>query len=118
MEELLVGISLDRAVHGLSGGERRRCALARLLLDEWDLMLLDEPSRGVDVGARAEIYKLIRSLAHSGVAVVVVSSEVEEVLGLSDRVLVIREGRVVHESAADDIDESRVLDLVMEGTPA
>ena len=72
----------------------------------------------LSVGARAEIYKLIRSLADSGVAVVVVSSEVEEVLGLSDRVLVIREGRVVHESAADDIDESRVLDLVMEGTPA
>ena len=62
-----------------------------------------------------EIYQLIRKLADSGVAVVVVSSEVEEVLGLADRVLVVREGEVVHEAAATELDESRVLDLVMEG---
>ena len=76
------------------------------------MLLLDEPTRGVDVGARSEIYALIRSLADSGVAVVVVSSEMEEVLGLADRVLVIREGRVVHAGPADEIDEHRVLDLV------
>ena len=64
------------------------------------MLLLDEPTRGVDVGARAEIYAVVRSLADSGVAVVVVSSEVEEVLGLADRVLVVREGRVVHEGPA------------------
>jgi ribose transport system ATP-binding protein len=67
------------------------------------------------VGARTEIYALVRTLADSGVAVVVVSSEVEEVLGLADRVLVVREGSVVHEGPAAEIDESRVLDLVMEG---
>ena len=60
----------------------------------------------------------MRGLADSGVAVVVVSSGVEEVLGLADRVLVVREARVVHEAAAAHLDESRVLDLVMEGTPA
>ena len=60
----------------------------------------------------------MRSLADSGVAVVVVSSEVEEVLGLADRVLVVREGRIVHEGPATEIDESRVLDLVMEGSAA
>ena len=65
------------------------------------MLLLDEPTRGVDVGARAEIYAVVRALADSGVAVVVVSSEVEEVLGLADRVLVVREGRVVHEGPAD-----------------
>jgi ribose transport system ATP-binding protein len=107
-----------RAVRTLSGGNQQKVVLARWLLRECRVLLLDEPTRGVDVGARSEIYALVRSLADSGVAVVVVSSEVEEVLGLSDRVLVVREGAVVHESAATEIDESRVLDLVMEGRVA
>ena len=109
---------VDRAVRTLSGGNQQKVVLARWLLRECRVLLLDEPTRGVDVGARSEIYALVRALADSGVAVLVVSSEVEEVLGLADRVLVVREGAVVHESAADAIDESRVLDLVMEGTPA
>ncbi|QSR24924.1 sugar ABC transporter ATP-binding protein [Nocardioides aromaticivorans] len=110
--------NISRHVRTMSGGNQQKVVVARWLLRGCRVLLLDEPSRGVDVGARAEIYKLIRSLADSGVAVVVVSSEVEEVLGLADRVLVIREGCVVHESASHEIDESRVLDLVMEGTPA
>ena len=80
------------------------------------MLLLDEPTRGVDVGARAEIYEVIRSLADSGVGVLLVSNEVPEVLGLADRVLVIRDGRIVREAPADELDESRVLDLVMEGS--
>ena len=80
------------------------------------LLLLDEPTRGVDIGARSELYALVRQLADSGVGVLLVSSEVPEVLGLADRVLVIRDGRVVHEAAAEAIDESTVLDLVMEGS--
>jgi ribose transport system ATP-binding protein len=80
------------------------------------VLLLDEPTRGVDVGARSEIYALIRDLADRGVAVVVVSSEIPEVLGLADRVLVIADGAVVAEAPAGELDEHRVLDLVMEGT--
>ncbi len=106
---------VERLVRLLSGGNQQKVVLARWLLRECQVLLLDEPTRGVDVGARSEIYALVRSLADSGVAVVVVSSEVEEVLGLADRVLVIREGRVVHEGPAAEIDESQVLDLVMEG---
>ncbi len=109
---------VDRPVRTLSGGNQQKVVLARWLLRDCRVLLLDEPTRGVDVGARSEIYALIRSLAARGVAVVVVSSEVEEVLGLADRVLVIREGRVVHEGPADEIDEHRVLDLVMEGSAA
>ena len=75
--------------------------------------MLDEPTRGVDVGARSEIYELVRTLAAQGVAVVVVSSEVEEAIGLSDRLLVVREGSVVHEGPSEQITESDVLDLVM-----
>ncbi len=107
---------VDRLVNTLSGGNQQKVVLARWLLRECRVLLLDEPTRGVDVGARTEIYAVVRQLADSGVAVVVVSSEVEEVLGLADRVLVIRDGSVVHEGSAQDIDESRVLDLVMEGT--
>ena len=106
---------MTRAVRTLSGGNQQKVVLARWLLRECRVLLLDEPTRGVDVGARTEIYQLVRSLADRGVAVVVVSSEIEEVLGLADRVLVVREGEVVHESAAQTIDEAGVLDLVMEG---
>jgi ribose transport system ATP-binding protein len=109
---------VDRPVRNLSGGNQQKVVLARWLLRGCRVLLLDEPTRGVDVGARSEIYNLVRELADSGVAVVVVSSEVEEVLGLADRVLVIREGVVVHEGPAQEIDEHRVLDLVMEGSAA
>ena len=109
---------VDRAARTLSGGNQQKVVLARWLLRECRVLLLDEPTRGVDVGARTEIYNLIRRLADDGVAVVVVSSEVEEVLGLADRVLVISDGTVVHEGPATDIDESGVLDLVMEGDVA
>jgi ribose transport system ATP-binding protein len=106
---------VTRAVRTLSGGNQQKVVLARWLMRDCRVLLLDEPTRGVDVGARSEIYQLIRSLADRGVGVVVVSSEIEEVLGLADRVLVVREGEVVHESLANAIDEATVLDLVMEG---
>ena len=107
---------VHRAARTLSGGNQQKVVLARWLLRGCRVLLLDEPTRGVDVGARSEIYALVRRLADDGVAVVVVSSEVEEVLGLADRVLVLADGRVVHEGPADSIDEHRVLDLVMEGS--
>jgi ribose transport system ATP-binding protein len=107
---------VTRLVSTLSGGNQQKVVLARWLLKECRLLLLDEPTRGVDVGARAELYQLIRSLADRGVGVVLVSSEVPEVLGLADRVLVMRDGSVVHEAPATEIDEAKVLDLVMQGS--
>jgi len=107
---------VDQPVRNLSGGNQQKVVLARWLLRDCRVLLLDEPTRGVDVGARSEIYALIRTLASNGVAIVLVSSEVEEVLGLSDRVVVLREGRAVHTGPAQDIDEHQVLDLVMEGS--
>jgi ribose transport system ATP-binding protein len=107
---------VTRPVRTLSGGNQQKVVLARWLLEECSVLLLDEPTRGVDVGARSEIYALVRRLAAEGAAIVLVSSEVPEVLGLADRVLVVREGQVVHEAPADELDEARVLDLVMEGS--
>jgi ribose transport system ATP-binding protein len=108
----------SREVRTLSGGNQQKVVLGRWLLKGCQVLLLDEPTRGVDVGARSEIYALIRRLADDGVAVLLVSSEVPEVLGLSDRVLVLREGHQVYQGPADEIDEHRVLDLVMEGSAA
>ncbi|GGX96293.1 sugar ABC transporter ATP-binding protein [Streptomyces fructofermentans] len=105
-------------VRTLSGGNQQKAVLARWLLRGCRVLLLDEPTRGVDVGARAELYAVIRRLADDGLAVLMVSSEVPEVLGLADRVLVLREGHVVHTAPAQELDEHRVLDLVMEGSPA
>ncbi|PFG39151.1 monosaccharide ABC transporter ATP-binding protein (CUT2 family) [Georgenia soli] len=105
-----------RVIRTLSGGNQQKAMLARWLVHGCKVLLLDEPTRGVDVGARAEIYTLIRRLAAQGAAIVVVSSEIEEVLGLADHVLVVADGAVVHSGPADQIDEHRVLDLVMEGT--
>lgn len=107
----------DAAVRTLSGGNQQKAVLARWLLRGCRVLLLDEPTRGVDVGARAELYAVIRRLADEGLAVLLVSSEVPEVLGLADRVLVLREGHVVHTADARELDEHRVLDLVMEGSP-
>jgi ribose transport system ATP-binding protein len=106
-----------RAVRTLSGGNQQKVVLARWLLGSTKVLMLDEPTRGVDVGARSELYALVRRLADQGLGVLLVSSEVPEVLGLSDRVLVLREGLVVHEAPAQDLDEATVLDLVMSDTP-
>ncbi|WP_079058553.1 sugar ABC transporter ATP-binding protein [Streptomyces ossamyceticus] len=107
----------EAGIATLSGGNQQKAVLARWLLRGCRVLLLDEPTRGVDVGARAELYAVVRRLADEGLAVLLVSSEVPEVLGLADRVLVLREGRVVHTAPARDLDEHRVLDLVMEGSP-
>ena len=105
-----------RPVRTLSGGNQQKVVVGRWLLGGTRLLLLDEPTRGVDVGARAELYQVIRGLADEGVGVLLVSSEVPEVLGLADRVLVMREGRVVREAPAGELDEDTVLDLVMAGS--
>lgn len=102
-----------RPVATLSGGNQQKAVVARWLLKQCRLLLLDEPTRGVDVGARSEMYRLVRRLADQDVGVLLVSSEVPEVLGLADRVLVVREGRVVHDGPAGELSEEAVLDLLM-----
>ena len=105
----------QRIVRELSGGNQQKVVVARWLLRECALLMLDEPTRGVDVGARADLYALVRALAADGIGILLVSSEIPEVLGLADRVLVLREGRVIAESPAAGLDEARVLDMIMAG---
>jgi ribose transport system ATP-binding protein len=106
----------ERSIRTLSGGNQQKAVLARWLAEDRTVLLLDEPTRGVDVGARAELYALIHRLAAQGIAILLVSSEVPEVLGLADRVLVVRDGRIIHEAPATDLDEHAVLDMIMEGS--
>ncbi|HEX5968498.1 MAG TPA: sugar ABC transporter ATP-binding protein [Intrasporangium sp.] len=122
-EELLESLDVrPRGAHResrtLSGGNQQKVVLARWLLRGCRVLLLDEPTRGVDVGARSEIYALIRRLTDQGVAVVVVSSEIPEVLGLSNRVLVLADRTVRHEGPADELDEHAVLDIILKGDAA
>ncbi len=101
--------SPDVAVGALSGGNQQKVVLAKCLLTRPTVLLLDEPTRGIDVGAKAEIYALIRRLAGSGAGILLASSEMPELLALCDRILVLAGGRVAAEFAARDATQERIL---------
>lgn len=101
--------SLRTRVRQLSGGNQQKAVLARWLHAECRILLVDEPTRGVDVGAKREIHDRLRELAGRGVAIVVVSSELPEILSLSDRILVMREGRVTASLEAESASEERIM---------
>lgn len=103
--------SLDQRVRYLSGGNQQKVILAKWLSLEPKVLILDEPTRGVDIGAKQEIYDLICELTRSGVAILMISSEMEEVLGMSDRVIVIHEGAVAGTLTHDQLSEEAVIAL-------
>jgi len=105
--------SIEREVATLSGGNQQKVVLARWLARESKLLILDEPTRGVDVGAKADIYAIIDRLAQDGVAVLVISSELPEVLGLADRIVVMQGGRVAGTLDRAEASEERVLSLAI-----
>ena len=84
----------DQLAQNLSGGNQQKVLIARWLESNSDIIIFDEPTRGIDVGAKYEIYLLINKLAEAGKAIIMISSELPEVLGMSDRILVMHEGRV------------------------
>jgi D-xylose transport system ATP-binding protein len=96
-------------ITSLSGGNQQKAVLAKMLLTRPQVLILDEPTRGVDVGAKYEIYKLIVELARQGVSIIMVSSELQEVLGISDRVLVMGEGRLRGNFINDGLTQEQVL---------
>jgi ribose transport system ATP-binding protein len=102
---------VDCETASLSGGNQQKVAIAKLLATNPSVMLMDEPTRGVDVGAKSEIHHILRDLADKGVGVIVISSELPEIIGLCDRALVVREGRIVGEVAAQDMTEEGLLRL-------
>ena len=108
--------SIDKHVKKLSGGNQQKVVLAKCLFSQADLLLLDEPTRGVDVGAKTEIYDIIRSLADEGKSVAVFSSELEEVLGICDRIFLLYSGSLKSEIINNaDVDVSHILNIVTGG---
>jgi L-arabinose transport system ATP-binding protein len=105
--------SPDQLVSKLSGGNQQKVVLGRWLARQPKALILDEPTRGIDVGAKAEIYRLIAQLAAEGVALLVISSELPELIGLADRILVMAGGRIVGELARGDASEEEILKLAM-----
>jgi ABC-type sugar transport system ATPase subunit len=104
--------SIETAVQAMSGGNQQKVALAKWLARGSRLLIVDEPTRGVDVGAKAAIHQLLDELAQQGAGIMLISSELPEVLNLSTRILVMREGRLVAELRREDADQERVLRLM------
>jgi len=98
-----------RQLKELSGGNQQKVVFAKWLTLETPIIILDEPTRGVDVATKHEIYNIIRALADSGTAILLISSELPEVIGLSDRVIVLREGRITGEFKRQETSEEKLL---------
>jgi inositol transport system ATP-binding protein len=103
--------SLDERIENLSGGNQQKVLLGRCLLLRPKLLILDEPTRGVDVGAKAEIHQLIARLVAGGTAVLMISSELPEILGMSHRIMVMHEGRVTGTLARAEADQVKIMEL-------
>ena len=110
--------SVETSIDNLSGGNQQKAILARWLAEsDVRVVILDEPTRGIDIGAKHEIYNVIYELAERGCAIVVVSSELPEVLGIADRVVVMREGRIAGELDRERATEQSVLSLALPDIP-
>jgi len=107
--------SVERLVKFLSGGTQQKVVLAKWLSTQSRLLIFDEPTRGIDVGAKSEIHQLMDSLVHQGCAVLMISSELPEILNMSDRIYVMRDGTIVKEFARGDASQEGILRYAMAG---
>ena len=103
--------STKQLVRNLSGGNQQKVVLAKVLLANTDIVIFDEPTRGIDVGARAEIYALMDRLVSEGRSIIMVSSDMEELLGMSDRIIVLSEGRITGELAREEFSQETILSM-------
>ena len=103
--------TVKQLVRNLSGGNQQKVVVAKVLAAQTDILIFDEPTRGIDVGAKQEIYKLMNALVESGKSILMISSEMEEMLGMSDRIIVLHEGRVSGELQKQEFSQEKVLEL-------
>ena len=101
----------EQLVSNLSGGNQQKTALAKVLALDTDIVIFDEPTRGIDVGVKQEIYQLINEMVEKGVSIIIISSEMEELIGMSDRITVLHEGTVTGELEKSDFSQARILEL-------
>lgn len=106
----IAGNALNQSVRFLSGGNQQKIVLGRWLFTETRLLILDEPTQGIDVSAKQEVYQLLAELTGDGMSVLFISSDFPELLGISDRVIVLRQGRVVHEGAQGELTEAELIE--------
>ncbi|TIM61208.1 MAG: sugar ABC transporter ATP-binding protein, partial [Mesorhizobium sp.] len=107
--------SVYQLTGNLSGGNQQKVVLSKWLFADPEVLILDEPTRGIDVGAKYEIYTIIARLAAEGKAIVVISSEMPELLGITDRIYVMNEGRIVGEMAASDASQEKIMRAIVRG---
>lgn len=103
--------NLEQKIKNLSGGNQQKVIIARWLATKPDLVIFDEPTRGIDVGAKSEIYTLVNELVTSGKAILMISSEMEEVMGMSDRIIVLHEGKVTGELERKDFSQEKIMNF-------
>lgn len=101
--------SIERLVKNLSGGNQQKVVIAKCLNTECEILIFDEPTRGIDVGAKAEIYKLMRQLVNKGISIIMISSELPEILGMSDRILVMRKGEITGEINPEEANQEKIM---------
>ena len=111
----IVTPDLDRRVAYLSGGNQQKVVLAKWLATRSEIVIFDEPTRGIDVGAKIEVYQLMSELVAQGAGILMISSELPEVLGMSDRILVMRRGRVAGEFSREDATAERLMAAALAG---
>ena len=109
--------SLDADVSSLSGGNQQKVALAKWLMTKPRVLLLDEPTRGIDVGAKTEVYQLMNRLVAEGKGILLTTSELPELLAMADRIIVLHRGRVTAELSREDATQERVMSAAMQGSP-
>lgn len=108
--------TVEQNVGNLSGGNQQKVLLAKWMFTEPDILILDEPTRGIDVGAKYEIYCIINQLAAEGKSVIIISSELPEILGMSDRIYVLNEGRIVGEFPGEDATQEKIMGAILKST--
>jgi ribose transport system ATP-binding protein len=101
--------SLKQTVRNLSGGTQQKVVVGKWLIADTEVLIFDEPTRGIDVGAKSEIYRLLNDLAHEGKAIVMISSELPEILRMSHRIIVMCEGRITGELTADEATQEKIM---------
>ncbi|MCQ2536433.1 MAG: ATP-binding cassette domain-containing protein, partial [Lachnospiraceae bacterium] len=106
--------SVEQKVGNLSGGNQQKVLLAKWMFADPDILILDEPTRGIDVGAKYEIYCIINDLVAAGKSVVMISSELPEVIGMSDRVYIMNEGKFVGEMSADAATQENIMAAIIQ----
>ena len=106
--------SVDRLVEDLSGGNQQKVVLAKWFAKRCDVLIFDEPTRGIDVGAKIEIYNLMNELTSQGKAIIMISSEMPEIIGMSDRIIIMHDGAIVGELTAQEATQEKILGLIVD----